>query len=117
MLLDKKGKLVKSLDFRGTSIELLDNLTAKELFRIMCSAQQEVNLKERFKATDLIPENWKGTVYEPIFTACAKGNRGNALRLMGVIIKQALIMTPLLFSQIDSGEYEATTYVKETLKF
>ncbi|MCL2061062.1 MAG: hypothetical protein FWH03_00345 [Firmicutes bacterium] len=117
MLLDKSGKLVKSLDFRGTKIEYLDRLTAKELFLIMTAAQQSVNLKESFKAKDLAPKNWKGTIYEPIANAC-KDDKNYADRLFGVIIKQALIMTPLLFRQASSdNEFEATTYIRESLEY
>ena len=117
MLLDRSGKLVKGLDFRGTSIELLDKLTARELFLIMTSAQQEVNLQRNFKATELAPQDWSGTPYEPILTVC-EGDRSTALRLFGVVIKQALIMTPLLFTQISNDdEWEGATYIKETLKF
>ena len=39
------------------------------------------------------------------------------MQKFGVVIKQALIVSPLLFSQIDENEYEAAIYVKETLKF
>ena len=117
MLLDKSGKLVKTLDFRGTKIEYLDKLTAKELFLIMTATQQAVNLRESFKAKELAPKNWKGTVYEPIAHAC-KDEKGYADRLFGVIIKQALIMTPLLFRQVGGeSDFEATTYVRESLDF
>jgi len=37
------------------------------------------------------------------------------LRLFGVVVKQALIMSPLLFSQLDDDW--AATYVKELLRF
>jgi len=114
MLLDKNGKLVKGLDFRGTSIERLDRLSALELFLIMTSAQQQVNLSQRFKATELAPTDWKSTVYQPIMDAC-DGDRMMALRLFGVVVKQALIMSPLLFSQLDDDW--AATYVKELLRF
>ncbi|MCL2846172.1 MAG: hypothetical protein FWE38_00610 [Firmicutes bacterium] len=116
MLLDKNGKLVKSLDFRGTSVERLDRLTARELFLIITNAQQQVNMTTRFKATDLAPHDWTKTVYQPVMDAC-DGDRKMALRLFGVIIKQALITTPLLFSQEGTDDYEATIYTKETLKF
>lgn len=116
MLLDKNGKLVKSLDFRGTSIERLDRLTARELFLIMTSAQQQVNLEQRFKATELAPSDWAKTVYQPIMDAC-DGDRPMSLRLFGVVIKQALIMSPLLFSQEGTDDWVATIYTKETLKF
>ena len=117
MLLDRNGKLVKSLDFRGTKIEFLDKLTAKELFQINASAQQAVNFMFRFKATDLAPQEWKGSVYQPIMEACG-GDRAMALRLFGVVIKQALIMTPLLYRQeTENANWEAVTYVRESLKF
>ena len=69
MLLDKNGKLVKSLDFRGASTETLDRLTGKELFSIIASALQQVNMETSFKATDLAPEDWNKTVYMPILNA------------------------------------------------
>jgi len=116
MLLDKNGNLVKSLDFRGTSIELLDKISARELFLIITNAQQLVNFTERFKATDLAPADWTKTVFEPILNVC-EGDRGTALKLFGVVIKQALIMSPLLFSQEAGNEREASTYFKEVLKF
>ena len=116
MLLGKTGKLIKSLDFRGTKVEYLDKLSAKELFLIMTAAQQLVNMKEKFKAKDLAPKNWKGTIYQPILDAC--GDKNYADRLFGVIIKQALIMTPLLFRQTGGDtDWEATTYVRESLEF
>ena len=111
MLLDKKGKLVKSLDFRGTSIERLDRLTAREIFLMVASALQEVNLKEKFKAADLAPSDWSKTAYLPIIAAC-DNDRTAALRLFGVIIKQALIMSPLLFSQENEGDFCATSYTR-----
>ena len=119
MLINKSGHLVKNLDFRGTKSEYLDKLTAKELFLIITSAQQKVNLMPNtsFKSTDLAPKDWTGTVYQPIAEACA-GDRKMALKLFGVVIKQALIMTPLLFTQEGSDDdYEGCTYIKETLKF
>lgn len=116
MLLDKNGRLVKTLDFRGTKVEYLDRLSAKELFQIITHAQQQVNMTDRFKTTDLAPQDWTRTVYQPIMDAC-EGDRKMALRLFGVVIKQALIMTPLLFSQEGTDDYEAAIYNKETLKF
>ena len=116
MLINKSGRLVKSLDFRGTKIEYLDRLSAKELLLIITSAQQSVNLMEKFKARELAPTNWSGTVYQPIMDA-ASGDRAMALRLFGVVIKQALIMTPLLFTQSSDDDWEAATYTKETLDF
>ena len=124
MLLDKNGKLIKSLDFRGTKIEYLDKLTAKELFSIMTAAQELVNMRDKFKAKELAPKDWSKTVYEPILEACKDGkkitdeSKGHANRLFGVIIKQALIMTPLLFRQISpDSEWEGITYVRESLEF
>ena len=90
--------------------------SAKELLYIITSAEQQVNIAQHFRATDLAPKAWEKSVYEPIFRA-ADGDRATALRLFGVIIKQALIMSPLLFSQESAGEWEAATYFKETLKF
>ena len=116
MLLDKNGKLVKSLDFRGTSIDRLDRVSARELFLIITSAQQQVNMGGRFKATELAPTDWTKTVYQPIIDAC-DGDRAMALRLFGVVVKQALIMSPLLFSQEGTDDFVASTYIKETLKF
>ena len=116
MLLDKNGKLVKSLDFRGTSIEKLDALSAHELFLIITSAQQQVHLTQVFRATELAPECWEETVYAPILRV-AGGDKMTALRLFGVVIKQALIISPFLFSQSSGGEREAVTYYKETLEF
>jgi len=117
MLLDKNGQLVKSLDFRGTKIELLNKINAPELFKIITSAQQLVNMKESFKAKDLAPSDWTKTVYQPILDAC-EHDKKEADRLFGVVIKQALIMTPLLFSQIGSEhEFEGVTYTREYLEF
>ena len=117
MLLDKNGKLVKSLDFRGTKIELLNKITAPDLFKIITSAQQLVNMRESFKARDLEPKELNKTVYQPILDAC-EGDKKEAYRLFGVVIKQALIMTPLLFSQAGSGnDYEGVTYTREYLEF
>ena len=115
-MLLRNGELVKKLDFRGTSIELLDRLTARELFLIITSAQQQVNTTERFKATELAPADWSQTVYQPIMNVC-DGDRAMALRLFGVVIKQALIMTPILFSQEGGDDFEAAIYTRETLKF
>ena len=116
MLLNKNGQLVKTLDFRGTSIELLDKLTAHQLFQIITSAQQLVNLNTEFKASDLAPADFSCTVFKPIIDV-SNGDRSIALRLFGVAIKQALIMSPLLFRQEKEGDWIAATYIKETLKF
>ena len=118
MLLDKSGKLVKSLDFRGTKVEFLDKITAKDLFMMIAKAQQMVNSKDGpFKARDLAPSDWSKTVYQHILDCC-DDDKMTAYRLFGVIIKQALIMTPLLFST-EGGEdqWDGTIYTKETLKF
>ena len=124
MLLDKNEKLVKSLDFRGTKVEYLDKISAKELFLIITHAQQMVNMKERFKAKELAPKDWEKTkVYKPILDACCTGKKitpeakAQADRLFGVVIKQALIMTPLLFRQESGDDYEAATYIREYLEF
>jgi hypothetical protein len=117
MLLDVKGKLVKKLDFRGTSFDKLNKLNAHELFLIITQAQQAVNMRERFKAKELAPSDWKGTAYEPISRVC--DDKKEADKLFGVVIKQALIMTPLLFRQVESSEYEqeGVTYIREFLDF
>jgi len=124
MLLNKVGKLVKKLDFRGTKIDYLDKVSAKELLLIMAAAEQMVNMKEKFKAKELAPKDWSQTVYEPIMRACLQCSKEpdkakqHANRLFGVIVKQALIMTPLLFRQMDSGsEWEGAIYVRESLDF
>ena len=36
-----------------------------------------------------------------------------ALKLFGIIVKQVLIMSPLLFSQESAGDFEGTVYTKE----
>ena len=116
-MLLKNGQLVKGLDFRGTSTELLDKLTARELFLIMSKAQQQVNLvSEKFKATELAPSDWSKTVYQPILDAC-EGDRAIALKLFGVVIKQALIMTPILFSQEGGDDFSGAIYTREILRF
>ncbi|MCL2630072.1 MAG: hypothetical protein FWD49_00945 [Firmicutes bacterium] len=123
MLLDTTGKLVKKLDFRGTKFSYLDKVSAKDLLLIMASAQQLVNAKDSFKATDLLPKDWSKTIYQPIMQACEENEadhakaRAAANRLFGVIIKQALIMTPLLFSQTSGGEWEGVVYSRESLDF
>ncbi|MDR1138595.1 MAG: hypothetical protein LBK70_01830 [Clostridiales bacterium] len=123
MLLDRAGKLVKTLDFRGTKIEFLDKISAKDLFLIITAALEVVNTRERFKANELVPKSWVNTPFEPLLNACrdCEGNlsadsQKDAKRLFGVIIKQALIITPLLFRQADSSaSFEATLYVRESL--
>ena len=123
MLLDKSGKLVKTLDFRGTKIEYLDKISAKDLFCIITAALEAVNIRERFKANELAPKDWNKTPFEPILNACkdASGkvtveSKQHAQRLFGVIIKQALIMTPLLFRQRGAeNDFEAILYVRESL--
>ncbi|MCL1945258.1 MAG: hypothetical protein FWF56_05610 [Firmicutes bacterium] len=123
MLLDKSGKLVKTLDFRGTKIEFLDKISAKDLFGVITAALEAVNIRERFKANELVPKDWIKTPFEPILNACADEHgtinaesQKHARRLFGVIIKQALIMTPLLFRQKGSdNDFEAILYVRESL--
>ncbi|MDR3021747.1 MAG: hypothetical protein LBU60_03625 [Clostridiales bacterium] len=122
MLLDKSGKLVKTLDFRGTKIEYMDRISAKDLFLIITAALEVVNTKIKFKARELAPSNWVKTPFEPILEACKENGKltvdatKHAFRLFGVIIKQALIMTPLLFRQIGSdNDFEGTVYVRESL--
>lgn len=111
MVLDKSGKLIADLDFRGTKIEFLDKISAKDLLIINASVLQLVNRKETFKATDLAPKTWDNTVYQSLYNACQ--DKAGALRLFGVIVKQALIMSPLLFRQEDSdSDWEATTYTR-----
>lgn len=123
MLLDKSGKLVKTLDFRGTKIEYLDRISAKDLFSIITAALEAVNVRERFKASELAPKEWTKTPFEPILNACkdpsgkiTADSKSHAQRLFGVIIKQALIMTPLLFRQTGSeNDFEAIQYVRESI--
>jgi uncharacterized protein YqcC (DUF446 family) len=123
MLLNKTGKLIKKLDFRGTKIDYLDKVSAKELLLIMAAAQQLVNTRDGFKATDLLPKDWSQTVYYPIMRTCiecdkeATKAKANANRLFGVVIKQALIMTPLLFRQTSESEWEGAIYTRESLEF
>ena len=123
MLLNKSGKLVKKLDFRGTKIDYLNKVSAKELLLIMAAAQQLVNARESFRATDIVPKDWACSVYEPILKACLACDkepekaRANANRLFGVVIKQALIMTPLLFRQTSESEWEGAIYTRESLDF
>ena len=101
MILDKSHKLVTNLDFRGTKIEYLDKLTAKEMLLIVATIQQLANKMEAFTVKQLAPEDWARTVYEPIFDACPDKN--DVGRLFGVIVKQVLIMSPLLFVQEGDG--------------
>ena len=121
MLLDKHGELIKNLDFRGTKIELLNTITAPDLFRLLAAAQQLVNRQTSFKARDLIPSanstsKTATCIYRQIFTTTQ--NKNDADRLFGVVIKQALIMTPLLFRQIGAdNDFEGSTYVRESLDF
>jgi len=111
MLINKAGKLITDLDFRGTKMEYLDKLTAKELFLIISATLQTVNRKETFTAKDLVPSNWEETIYEPISRAC--GDRAEASRLLSVVIKQALIMSPLIFRH-DGGtdRWDLTVYTR-----
>jgi len=116
MIIDKHGVLVKKLDFRGTSFEALDKVNAEELFKIIAAAQQAVNSHQEFKVTDLIPKDGGGTVYQPIYDACE--DKAHADRLLGVVIKQALIITPLLFRQIPGEtERDGSSYKRESLEF
>ncbi|MCL2821751.1 MAG: hypothetical protein FWD86_00945 [Firmicutes bacterium] len=111
MLIDKTGKIVTDLDFRGTKIEYLDKLTAKELFHIISATLQTVNKKEKFTAKELTPVSWEKTVYEPILTSSS--DKAAASKLLSIIVKQALIMSPLPFL-VESGadQWEATTYIR-----
>ena len=112
MLLDKSSKLVTSLDFRGTKIQFLENLSAKDLFVLIADVLQLVSRKESFKAKDLAPKEWKGTIYQQLFIACGE-NKVEASRLFGVIVKQALIMTPLLFTQVGAEtEFDSVVYTR-----
>ncbi|MCL2862321.1 MAG: hypothetical protein FWE22_07930 [Firmicutes bacterium] len=116
MLIDKNNFLTKKLDFRGTKVHFLDTLTARELLEIMAAAEMAVNMKDMFQAKDLAPQDWtKKGVFKPIYDACGQ-NEAEANRLFGVIIKQALIMSPLLFAQV-SGEWEASWYKRESLEY
>lgn len=111
MLIDKAGKIIVDLDFRGTKIGYLDKLTAKELFLIISDTLQIVNKKEKFTAKDLAPINWEKTIYEPILTAC--GDKKEASKLFSIIVKQALIMSPLPFRHEGSNEqWELTSYTR-----
>jgi len=123
MLINKADKLVKKLDFRGTKIEYLDKVSSKDLLLIVTAMEQQVNVLEKFKATDLTPKEgcWSQTVYNPIMEACKQcvkepdKAKSNANRLLGVIIKSALIMSPLLFRQTSEKEFEGATYAREAL--
>ena len=123
MLINKADKLVKKLDFRGTKIEYLDKVSSKELLVMICAMEQQVNMLEKFKATDLTPKEgcWSQTVYNPIMEACKQcvkepeKAKTNANRLLGVVIKSALIMSPLLFRQTSENDFEGATYARETL--
>ena len=123
MLINKAGKIVKKLDFRGTKIEYLDRVSSKDLLLIITAMEQQVNILEKFKATDLTPKEgcWSQTVYNPIMEACKQCEKEpdkvkvNANRLLGVIIKSALIMSPLLFRQTSEGDFDGATYAREGL--
>ena len=110
MLIDKTGKTITDLDFRGSKIEYLDKLTAKELFLIISTTLQTINKMERFTAKDVAPFPWDKTVYLPILAACGNDKK-EASKMMSIVVKQALIMSPLPFhhaggeSQWDSAEY------------
>ena len=121
MLLDKHDKIVKTLDFRGTSFKELDNLNGEQIFKIVHTALQMVNSRctDEFKVTDLAPKNgWDGTVFEPMANAC--DDKNHADRLFGVIIKQALIMTPILFKQTASPteqDHEGARYKRVAMAY
>jgi hypothetical protein len=108
----QKDKIINTLDFRGTKMQFLENLSARDLFTIIADVLQLVSRKETFKARDLAPKKWEGTIYQPLFIACGE-SKTEANRLFGVIVKQALIMTPLLFKQ-DSADtdFDAVTYTR-----
>ena len=113
MLLDESGKLITELDFRGTKLEYMDKLTAKELFLIISNTLRLVNRKERFTAKDIAPTcDWDKTLYQPIMSAC-NGDKKEASKLLSVVIKQALIMSPLIFRH-ESGEdqWDLVVYTK-----
>ncbi|MCL2370426.1 MAG: hypothetical protein FWC80_04285 [Firmicutes bacterium] len=101
MLLDKSGKLLTTLDFRGSKTEQLEKITAKEMLQIVATIQQLINRTETFVVRDLSPDDWAGTVYEPIYDAC--DDKSDMTRLFGVIVKQILILSPLLFVQDGDG--------------
>jgi hypothetical protein len=116
MLISKNGELIKNIDFRGSKIALLDKLTAKQLFQIMAATQELVNMAHSFKAKDLTPKDWKKTVFQPIWDVCE--DKKDADNLLGVVIKQVLIITPLLFRQLSGdSEFEGVTYQRECLDF
>jgi len=108
MLIDKAGKLLTTLDFRGTKTEQLSNITAMEMLLIVATIQNLVNRKETFATRELSPDDWSGTVYEPIYDACEDKN--DMTRLFGVIVKQVLILSPFLF--IQEGEGWETKYTR-----
>jgi len=110
MLIDKSGKLLTTLDFRGTKTEQLGNITGMEMMLIVATIQNLVNRKETFATKELSPDEWDGTVYEPIYDACGEENKSDMLRLFGVIVKQVLILSPLLF--IQEGEGWETKYTR-----
>lgn len=110
MLIDKSGKTITELNFRGTKIEYLDKLTAKELFLIISATLQTVNKMDNFVAKDILPDKWEDSVYMPILTAC-ENDKKNASRLLSIIVKQALIMSPLPFRhEAGDDQWEAVTF-------
>ena len=123
MLISKTGLIAKKLDFRGTKIEYLDKVSAKDLLHMFVATEQEINVRESFKVTDLIPKEgcWSETVYNPIMVVCnscdkeADKARANANRLLGVIIKSVLIASPLLFRQTNENSFEGASYKREML--
>ena len=111
MLIDKTGKIITDLDFRGTKTEYLDKLKAREILQIISVALQTVNKIERFAAKDLVPANWEKSVYAPIFAVC--GDKKEASKLLSVIVKQALIMSPLPFRHEGSADqWDLTVYTR-----
>ncbi|MCL2598864.1 MAG: hypothetical protein FWD76_03020 [Firmicutes bacterium] len=112
MLIDKNGKIIVELDFRGTKIGYLDALTAKELFLIIKDTLEAVNKRDNFIAKDLVPSDWVGTNYEPILKACS-GDKKEASKLLSIVVKQALIMSPLPFRH-EAGEdqWDAVTFAR-----
>ena len=114
MILDKSGKLIKELDFRGTSLDSLSKISAKDILIITAAALDIVDKtgKEKFKASDLAPKSLEKTAFQPILDSC-NGDKKAASKLLGVIIKQALLMSPLLFIQEGSGnDFEGSTYIR-----
>jgi len=102
MLITKCGDTVTKLDFRGSKGEYIEKLTGKELFLIIAEALNAVNKTDKFTAKALTPSEWEGTVYAPILRAC-DDDKKEASRLLSIIVKQAIIMSPLPFRH-EGGE-------------